>query len=104
MGTNCCWQENEESPKNKKVNVNKPVEQKGNGKPIPKKEAVKYKDVKRKSYPLQNKKNKEDIKKDTEAQDKRSSTASFHSASSSTEVVPTLISNNSNIPADRYQG
>ena len=108
MGTKCCWKENKDNSENQNVNVNKPSGRKQTGKDNHKKDV----NPKRKSFPLRsiteisipNKKNKEEIKKDIDVQDKRSSTASFHSASSCNDTLNTSSSNNNNILSDKYQG
>merc|ERR1712150_48413 len=51
------------------------------------------------------KEKQQDVKKEVvDFQDKRSSTASFHSATSLNEIVHNSISNNNDINASKYQG
>ena len=109
MGTKCCWQENNDNSEQKSANSYASVKEKDartadNNKNV---------NIKRKSYPLQNKNHKQKdlkrlqdlkLKEDIEIQDKRSSTASFHSASSFDETTITSFSTNNGSFDARYQG
>ena len=109
MGTKCCWKENKDTSENQKdVEVNKTDTKKKEAQKDNQKKNViiKRKDIKRKSYPLLDKKSKEDVKKETvgDIPDKRSSTASFHSATSFNDTTQHPISNNNDIVDEKYQG
>ena len=104
MGTKCCWKENKDNSENQ-TDVKK---EKSDAK---KKDHTKDKknenNIKRKSYPLQSKKGKEELKKEEPAidvLDKRSSTASFHSATSFNDNNQISSANNTNITLSKYQG
>ena len=104
MGTKCCWKENKDNSENQTdAKDEKPdVKKKDNAK-----EKKNANNIKRKSYPLQSKKGKEDLKKEetgVDVLDKRSSTASFHSATSCNDNSQILNPNNSNIISSQYQG
>lgn len=106
MGTKCCWTENKDTSENQTdVNINKSDVKKQEA-VKDKKSVIKRKDIKRKSYPLQNKKDKDGLKKDDstiDVLDKRSSTASFHSATSCNEN--NQVSNPTNaVISSKYQG
>ena len=99
MGTKCCWQENDDNPEHKSANANNSYK----AKEVRKADNNENVNLKRKSYPLQNKNNKfKDLKRiqdlklkeDIDTQEKRSSTASFHSASSFDETTITSFSTN----------
>ena len=102
MGTKCCWKENKDNQEHRSVDANKFGETKEARKGDNKKNV----NIKRKSYPSQNKKNNGKLKRiqDIEIQEKRSSTASFHSASSFIETTNTSISNNNDSFDAKYQG
>ena len=110
MGTKCCWKENKDNSENQKdVEVNKTDTKKKESQKDNQKKNV---NIKRKSLkslkeiPLQNNKSKEDVKKENvgDIQDKRSSTASFHSATSCNDTKQNQIANNNDIIDEKYQG
>ena len=105
MGTKCCWKENKDNSENQTdVDVKKSDVKKKEVKILEDKKNVN--NIKRKSYPLQNKKDKGGLKKEDSAidvLDKRSSTASFHSATSCNESSPVSNPTNSDI-SSKYQG
>ena len=107
MGTKCCWKENKDNSENQKdAEVNKTEAKKQGSQKDNQKKNV---SIKKKSYTyssLQNKKSKEEVKKEIvgEIQDKRSSTASFHSATSFNENAHNPSFNNNDIIDEKYQG
>ena len=109
MGTKCCWQENEDNPEHKSANENNSYK----AKEVRKADNNENVNLKRKSYPLQNKNNKfkelkriQDLKlkEDIDTQEKRSSTASFHSASSLDDRTNTSFTFNNDSFDTKYQG
>ena len=110
MGTKCCWKENKDNSENQKdVEVNKTdTKKKESLKDNQKKNVnIKRKSLKTlKEIPLETKKSKEDVKKETvgDIQDKRSSTTSFHSATSCNDTTQNSISNNNELIDEKYQG
>ena len=101
MGTNCCWKENKDANDSQNGNVSKPEANKEDDK----KRDVKKK-AKRKSTSSLTKQTKEvEVKKETqEVLEKRSSTASFHSATSFNENIHNSSFTNSSIIDEKYQG
>ena len=101
MGTNCCWKENKDANDSQSGNVSKPEANKDDDK----KRDVK-KNAKRKSSSSLTKQTKEvEVKKETqEVLEKRSSTASFHSATSFNENIHNSSFTNSSIIDEKYQG
>ena len=101
MGTNCCWKENKDANDSQSGNVSKPEANKEEDK----KRDVKKK-AKRKSTSSLTKQTKEvEVKKETlEVLEKRSSTASFHSATSFNENIHNSSFTNSSIIDEKYQG
>ena len=101
MGTNCCWKENKDANDSQSGNVSKPEANKEDDK----KRDVKKK-AKRKSTSSLTKQTKEvEVKKETlEVLEKRSSTASFHSATSFNETIHNSSFTNSSIIDEKYQG
>ena len=104
MGTKCCWKENKDNSENQ-TDVKKEKSD------VKKKDNTKVKknenNIKRKSYPLQSKKGKEELKKEesgVDVLDKRSSTASFHSATSFNDNNQISSANNIDITSSKYQG
>ena len=104
MGTKCCWTENKDNSENQ-TDVKKEksdIKKKDN-----KKDKKNENNIKRKSYPLQSKKGKEELKKEesgVDVLDKRSSTASFHSATSFNDNNQISSANNTDITSSKYQG
>ena len=107
MGTKCCWAENKDNSENQSdIKVDKSDAKKKES-TKDKKSVIKRSDIKRKSYPLQSKKGKEELKKEdskVDALDKRSSTASFHSATSCNDNIQVSNPNNTEIIDSKYQG
>ena len=101
MGTNCCWKENKDANDSQSGNVSKSEANKEEDK----KRDVKKK-AKRKSTSSLTKQTKEvEVKKETlEVLEKRSSTASFHSATSFNENIHNSSFTNSSIIDEKYQG
>ena len=104
MGTKCCWTENKDNSENQ-TDVKKEksdIKKKDN-----KKDKKNENNIKRKSYPLQSKKGKEELKKEDsgiDILDKRSSTASFHSATSFNDNNQISSAKNTDITLSKYQG
>ena len=122
MGTTCCWSDNKDTPRpaEQKTN-NRSASSDSRGGNLPQDNFNKNTDVKIKRKALKHNNNKSSSKEkllkkeklDTVAtgQDKRSSTASFHSASSSIHEDQNIHpkqqrspSNNTDIFDDKYQG
>ena len=103
MGTNCCWKENKDANDSQNGNVSKPEANKEDDK---KRDVKKKTTAKRKSTSSLTKQTKEvEVKKETlEVLEKRSSTASFHSATSFNETIHNSSFTNSSIIDEKYQG
>ena len=106
MGTNCCWKENKDANDSQSGNVSKPEANKEDDKKRDVKKNANAKNAKRKSSSSLTKQTKEvEVKKETqEVLEKRSSTASFHSATSFNENIHNSSFTNSSIIDEKYQG